>query len=78
MVFGSVNTLLLITWRFETASTPRKRKIDILVPFLSMLPYSSRVSLTGEEEEEERRRKKITIFDFFKFIFSASKKLSRN
>ena len=34
-------------------------------------PYSSRVSLTGEEEEEEeeeeeRRRKKMTIFDFFK------------
>ena len=40
-------------------------------------PYGSRVSLIGEEEEEEeRRRKKMKIFDFSKFVYSASVQLS--
>ena len=36
MVFGSVSTLLFITWHFEITSAPRKRERNIWVPFLSM------------------------------------------
>ena len=44
--------------------------------FCPHTPYSSRVSLTGEEEER-RRRKKMTIFGFFKIRFLGFYKAER-
>ena len=57
MDFGCVHSLMFTAWHFETASTPRKRERNILVPFCQCTPYGSGVSFIGEEEEEERRRK---------------------
>ena len=54
MVF--VNTLLFITWHFETTSTPRKRERKILVPFLFMyvrLMVLELASLEKKKEEED-------------------------
>ena len=64
---------MFIAWHFETASTPRKRERNILVPILSICTFWFCSYLHWR-----RRRKKVTIFNFSKFVFLASIKLSWN
>ena len=56
MVFGSVHSLMFIAWHFETASTPREREKNILVPFLSMYVRLMVLELASLEKKKEERK----------------------
>ena len=55
MVFGSIHSLIFITWHFETASTPEREKHFGNLFVHVCMPYGSGVSFIGEEEKRKLR-----------------------
>ena len=73
MVHGSVHILLFIAWHFVDNLCTSQERDKYFGTFYVHVGLMVRELASLEKEE---RGKKMTILDFFKFVFLASLKLS--